>query len=117
MAFFAALRSRAFTASFSMRGYRSLWSCAAPQATSRFLLDPLLASSLRLPSLPERLKLEHMREKLPLSLPVPAAESDHIPMDCANRSPLGRVPKPANKGARPRCVVMKKLRKRARTGR
>eukprot|EP00931_Biecheleriopsis_adriatica_P066646 TRINITY_DN40952_c0_g1_i1.p2 TRINITY_DN40952_c0_g1~~TRINITY_DN40952_c0_g1_i1.p2 ORF type:complete len:143 (-),score=22.97 TRINITY_DN40952_c0_g1_i1:65-493(-) len=40
-----------------------------------------------------------------------------LPLECANRSPLGRVPKPANKGARPRCVTMKKLRKRARTGR
>eukprot|EP00933_Yihiella_yeosuensis_P074036 TRINITY_DN82863_c0_g1_i1.p1 TRINITY_DN82863_c0_g1~~TRINITY_DN82863_c0_g1_i1.p1 ORF type:complete len:130 (+),score=8.49 TRINITY_DN82863_c0_g1_i1:57-446(+) len=55
--------------------------------------------------------------QLPISLPAGSTEATATPLECANRSPLARIPKPANKGARPRCVVMRKLRKRARTGR
>eukprot|EP00439_Symbiodinium_sp_Y106_P052318 s870_g7.t1 len=44
-----------------------------------------------------------------------AREEDVI--ECANRSPMARIPKPANKGCRPRGLVMRKMRKRARTGR
>ncbi|CAE7230897.1 unnamed protein product [Symbiodinium microadriaticum] len=44
-----------------------------------------------------------------------AREEDLI--ECANRSPMARIPKPANKGCRPRGLVMRKMRKRVRTGR
>eukprot|EP00440_Ansanella_granifera_P000130 gb/GFBE01000141.1/.p1 GENE.gb/GFBE01000141.1/~~gb/GFBE01000141.1/.p1 ORF type:complete len:136 (+),score=17.12 gb/GFBE01000141.1/:1-408(+) len=67
---------------------------------------------LRLPELPV-LPVQLPESRLPVELP----DIQPCPLECANRSPLARVPKPANKGARPRCVVMKKLRKRARTGR
>ncbi|CAE8623902.1 unnamed protein product [Polarella glacialis] len=70
---------------------------------------PLLAQLSLQPSL--------LLRSLPVSLPPPLPEGDVDTLECANRSPLARVPKPANKGARPRCVVMRKLRKRARTGR
>ncbi|KAL8447997.1 hypothetical protein Emag_004111 [Eimeria magna] len=36
---------------------------------------------------------------------------------CWNRNPSSRYPKRANNGARPKCRVMRKLRKRLRTGR
>lgn len=36
---------------------------------------------------------------------------------CWNRNPSSRYPKKANNGARPKCRVMRKIRKRLRTGR
>jgi len=38
-------------------------------------------------------------------------------MWCINRAPAARMPKKANKGCRPRCNVMRRVRKRLKTGR
>lgn len=46
----------------------------------------------------------------------PALEEDKT-LWCVNRAPAARMPKKANKGCRPRCSVMRRVRKRLRTGR
>lgn len=55
------------------------------------------------------------RVRVGQSEPVPISE--RITYYCWNRNPSSRYPKKANKGARPKCRVMRKIRKRLRTGR
>uniref|UniRef100_A0A7S4UI14 Uncharacterized protein n=1 Tax=Alexandrium monilatum TaxID=311494 RepID=A0A7S4UI14_9DINO len=67
------------------------------------------------------LRLSALLPELPEGGPAGAIQEDlyleYDGWDCANRAPLARIPKPANRGSRPRCVVMRKLRKRLKTGR
>eukprot|EP00434_Breviolum_minutum_P017717 symbB.v1.2.015637.t1/scaffold1142.1/size245703/6 len=62
---------------------------------------------------------------VPLKLLTPLTEGKLLPdgyaeipeaLECANRSPMARIPKPANRGSRSRGLIMRKLRKRSRTG-
>ncbi|KAL8434430.1 hypothetical protein ACSSS7_003161 [Eimeria intestinalis] len=46
-----------------------------------------------------------------------SVEAPRLNYYCWNRNPSSRYPKRANNGARPKCRVMRKLRKRLRTGR
>merc|ERR1740121_1534031 len=82
----------------------------APQVElpKRLVLD----APLRLPELPD----DAVLPALDAEVVTIDGVLEPIAWDCANRSPLARIPKPANKGSRPRCVVMRKLRKRLRSG-
>lgn len=78
------------------------------------------ASTPQTPARPSR------ASAVPGSSAAPAAESvvctpedgrKRVTYRCWNRNPSSRYPKKANKGARPKCRVMRKIRKRLRTGR
>lgn len=101
-------------------GLQPLWWVTASKFSAgrpASVVEDLLASGagpeMALVGVPEPILEHQVVEDICEPLDIP----QRLPWQCANRSPLGRVPKPANNGARPRCVVMRRLRKRLRIGR
>ncbi|KEP60727.1 UNVERIFIED_CONTAM: hypothetical protein HHA_454970 [Hammondia hammondi] len=85
---------------------------------------PLTSQSTRCLSEETAYSGERERQDSPLSrikdedsLSLPGTENEADGYYCWNRNPSARYPKKGNKGCRPVCRAMRKIRKRLRTGR
>merc|ERR1712224_909586 len=115
----------------ALRSYSCCFSSQSLALAQRSqVVPPFPAASLSLfnaGTLPDGMENSLPKTSFDLELPIShelSVPGIHDPLavgimegsyECANRAPLARLPKPANRGSRPRCVVMRKMRMRKKT--